>query len=313
MGDHFALLAGRLLTESTLEATVGSKEEDQGREITRNRIAGGESLECRICQEEDEDFNMETPCSCRGSLKVKKELLFSKDSAGSFQLNPAISSFLLPVCSQKMCPEMVQRKGRHCVRDLPAAIRARIYGSAEVTSVWDCSDELQEDLHDSQILTLAPSEPDDTLHHYDDDHSRSKICCRAIAITVSVPFPDHHPFDFDINCHHLCFVQFVVLLFLRHCLPPLIGGPEQYSFTLFSLLVLRTAGILLPVVVMVRTVRTLRQCRRHQVKFGACFPSFPQRFLLSLIEIGIAGSWRNCLLTSHPNALTLKRSNSNDA
>ncbi|KAG6488045.1 hypothetical protein ZIOFF_056803 [Zingiber officinale] len=253
MGDHFALLAGRLLTESTLEATVGSKEEDQGREITRNRIAGdrisvGESLECRICQEEDEDFNMETPCSCR-------------------------------VCSQKMCPEMVQRKGRHCVRDLPAAIRARIYGSTEVTSVWDCSDELQEDLHDSQILALAPSEPDDSLHHHDDDHSRSKICCRAIAITLSASGALH----------------------------------DRNSRSLVQLLVLRTAGILLPVVVMLRTVRTLRQCRRHQVKFGACFPSFPQRFLLSLIEIGIAGSWRSCLLTSHPNALTLKRSNSNDA
>lgn len=46
----------------------------------------------------------------------------------------------------------------------------------------------QEDLHDSQILTLAPPSEPDTLHHHDDDHSRSKICCRAIAITVSSSF-----------------------------------------------------------------------------------------------------------------------------
>ncbi|KAF2317841.1 hypothetical protein GH714_041157 [Hevea brasiliensis] len=26
-------------------------------------------VECRICQDEDEDSNMETPCSCCGSLK----------------------------------------------------------------------------------------------------------------------------------------------------------------------------------------------------------------------------------------------------
>ncbi|XP_042429664.1 uncharacterized protein LOC122016430 [Zingiber officinale] len=221
MGDHFALLAGRLLTESTLEATVGSKEEDQGREITRNRIAGGESLECRICQEEDEDFNMETPCSCRGSLK-----------------------FAHRKCVQRWCNEKGDTVCEICLQQFEpgytAPPRLLQYGTAPMNFRGNWEITRQEDLHDSQILTLAPSEPDDTLHHYDDDHSRSKICCRAIAIT------------------------FVVLLFLRHCLPPLIGGPEQYSFTLFSLLVLRTAGILLPVVVMVRTVRTLRQCRRHQ-------------------------------------------------
>jgi E3 ubiquitin-protein ligase DOA10 len=28
-------------------------------------------VECRICQDEDDDSNMETPCSCCGSLKVR--------------------------------------------------------------------------------------------------------------------------------------------------------------------------------------------------------------------------------------------------
>lgn len=33
-------------------------------------------VECRICQEEDSVSNLETPCACRGSLKVYKNLIF---------------------------------------------------------------------------------------------------------------------------------------------------------------------------------------------------------------------------------------------
>lgn len=86
MGDHFVLLVDRLLTESTLEAAIESRK--QSTEATSSAMDGlkrGRSspemefdnipspkkiVECRICQDEDEDSNMETPCSCCGSLKV---------------------------------------------------------------------------------------------------------------------------------------------------------------------------------------------------------------------------------------------------
>lgn len=81
MGDHFALLVDRLLTDSTLEANI------KGPKLARNlpdsaslvvpisefslkKKKGVKLVECRICQEEDEASNMETPCSCCGSLKV---------------------------------------------------------------------------------------------------------------------------------------------------------------------------------------------------------------------------------------------------
>ncbi|KAG8384131.1 hypothetical protein BUALT_Bualt04G0086400 [Buddleja alternifolia] len=82
MGDHFVLLVDRLLTESTLEAAIQSKNRLQhvsNSEMTnsfsfnRMDINVGSSpmklAECRICHDEDEDSNMEVPCSCRGSLK----------------------------------------------------------------------------------------------------------------------------------------------------------------------------------------------------------------------------------------------------
>lgn len=88
MGDHLALLVDRLLTESTLEAAIKSRKQahfgpisplpgnDTRRPESGNISGFGEVgpahklVECRICQEEDFDLNLEAPCSCCGSLKV---------------------------------------------------------------------------------------------------------------------------------------------------------------------------------------------------------------------------------------------------
>ena len=94
MGDHFVLLVDRLLTESTLEAAIGSVTQGSNtpvaslstvdiadfapeRKIVGDGMFTGKLVECRICQDEDEDVNMEIPCSCCGSLKVKECLCFS--------------------------------------------------------------------------------------------------------------------------------------------------------------------------------------------------------------------------------------------
>ncbi|XP_075498575.1 putative E3 ubiquitin ligase SUD1 isoform X7 [Primulina tabacum] len=83
MGDHFVLLVDRLLTESTLEAAILSKNLLPSESTIENKKASFsinimdtsvgsstmKSEECRICHDEDEDSNMDTPCSCRGSLK----------------------------------------------------------------------------------------------------------------------------------------------------------------------------------------------------------------------------------------------------
>ncbi|KAI7989275.1 putative E3 ubiquitin ligase SUD1 [Camellia lanceoleosa] len=85
MGDHFVLLVDRLLTESTLEVAIESLNlskqtttlgtEDIKIDISSRDIHSIDCsiprkiVECRICQDEDEDSNMETPCSCCGSLK----------------------------------------------------------------------------------------------------------------------------------------------------------------------------------------------------------------------------------------------------
>ncbi|KAK8522605.1 hypothetical protein V6N13_115565 [Hibiscus sabdariffa] len=82
MGDHFVLLVDRLWTESTLEAAIESRNRsllasasafDDTKEFDPppklKSSTPGKIVECRICQDDDEDSNMETPCACSGSLK----------------------------------------------------------------------------------------------------------------------------------------------------------------------------------------------------------------------------------------------------
>lgn len=86
MGDHFDLLVDRLLTESTLEAALESRKRamqaassavnDAEIDLSLLKMGldnvkcSGKMVECRICHDDDDDSNMETPCSCCGSLKV---------------------------------------------------------------------------------------------------------------------------------------------------------------------------------------------------------------------------------------------------
>lgn len=85
MGDHFVLLVDRLLTESTLEAAIESRNLlKQAANVTiddtiidcsshndsETSLSPRKIVECRICQDEDLDSKMEAPCSCSGSLKV---------------------------------------------------------------------------------------------------------------------------------------------------------------------------------------------------------------------------------------------------
>ena len=96
MADHFALMTGRLLTESTLQSavheafadavasTAAGSDHDQtdpsavpedvqlgmGMGMGKGKAKSGVMVECRICQEEGDEAYMETPCSCKGSLKA---------------------------------------------------------------------------------------------------------------------------------------------------------------------------------------------------------------------------------------------------
>ncbi|RVW83506.1 hypothetical protein CK203_064948 [Vitis vinifera] len=104
---------------------------------------------------------------------------------------------------------------------------------------WEVS---RRDANHPRFIAMVASDRnflDTDIDEYPAPNSRSVICCRIVAII------------------------FMILLVLRHTLPIIISGAGEYSFTLFTLLMLRAIGILLPVYIMVKAC-TAFQRRRHQ-------------------------------------------------
>lgn len=82
MEDHLVLHVDRLVAPRAVE-TVQGGERSASSFVKEENIVSEEDepliqlVECRICQEEDQIKNLETPCSCSGSLKVYFQFQFS--------------------------------------------------------------------------------------------------------------------------------------------------------------------------------------------------------------------------------------------
>ncbi|CAL9089270.1 uncharacterized protein LOC135623463 [Musa acuminata AAA Group] len=240
MGDHFVLLVDRLLTESTLEAAIGSVTQGSNtpvaslstvdiadfapeRKIVGDGMFTGKLVECRICQDEDEDVNMEIPCSCCGSLKYAHRK-----------------------CIQKWCNEKGDTTCEICLQQFKPGYTAPpklfLYGTSPMNfrGNWEIS---RRDIYNQQYVTMTQTGHVFLRSSYDEysaSHEKSIMYCRLVAAT------------------------FMVILVLRHSLPFIMSGAEQYSIPLFTLLMLRIAGIILPLYVMLRAVTTFYRRRQLQ-------------------------------------------------
>ncbi|XP_042496505.1 uncharacterized protein LOC122075512 [Macadamia integrifolia] len=239
MGDHFVLLVDRLLTESTLEAAIESRNRSSPAspsvvEATSKEISSpsmdfnhGSSprklVECRICHDEDEDSNMETPCSCCGSLMYAHRRCIQRwcNEKGDT---------ICEICHQQFKPGYTAP---------PKLLR---YGAIPMNfrGNWEIS---RRDLHNPRFIAMVATDRnflDPDYNEYSAATSRSLLCGRIVAII------------------------FMVVLVLRHTLPIVVSGAEEYSIPLLILLVLRTAGILLPIYIMVRVVMAIHRRRQQQ-------------------------------------------------
>ncbi|KAE8769532.1 zinc finger, C3HC4 type (RING finger) domain containing protein [Hordeum vulgare] len=99
---------------------------------------------------------------------------------------------LIAVCAPEMHPALVQREGRHRLRNMLAAIQARLHCPTAAVPLWKHTNELRgnwevarHDFHDSQVITMVPSERD-FMDEYDDYFPvrtrSSALCCRTVAI-----------------------------------------------------------------------------------------------------------------------------------
>ncbi|CAL5396429.1 unnamed protein product [Camellia sinensis] len=219
MGDHFVLLVDRLLTESTLEAAIESLNlskqtttlgtEDIKIDISSREIHSIDCsiprkiVECRICQDEDEDSNMETPCSCCGSLKImfiadayKDGVTRKVTACVRYVTRPFKPGYTAP-------PPMFQLGSIPMNFNIVCGLNVFIKGN------WEIS---RKDPNNPCFIAMVTTEPNFVDPDYDEYaafESRSLFCCHSIAAI------------------------FMVLLILRHTLPILVNGAQDYSFPLF--------------------------------------------------------------------------------
>lgn len=235
MGDHFVLLVDRLLTESTLEAAIESRNrsmqatssavdekkiDDSFQKVDCGDISSPMKLvECRICQEEDADSNLETPCSCCGSLKYAHRKCVQKwcNEKGDT---------ICEICKQQFKPGYTAPPPLFQLGRVPMNFRGN----------WEIS---RRNFNSPRIIMVSTNRSylDPDYDEYSASATRSLICCRSVALI------------------------FMVLLILRHALPLLINGDTEYFFPLSIMLLLRTAGIVLPIYIIMRVVTSLQRRR----------------------------------------------------
>lgn len=239
MGDHFVLLVDRLLTESTLEAAIESRNRLMQASVSaiadtkidckshkmdfKHGSSPRKLVECRICQDEDEDSNMETPCSCCGSLK------YAHRSCVQRWCNEK-GNTMCEICQQQFKPGYTAPPPLFQFRGIPINLRGN----------WEIS---RGELNNPRFIAMVSTDRnflDPDYNEFTTSTSRSMMCCRSVAII------------------------FMVLLILRHTLPVMINGAEEYTFPLFMLVLLRTAGIILPIYIMLRAVTAIQRRRRQQ-------------------------------------------------
>ncbi|KQK05007.1 uncharacterized protein LOC100846193 [Brachypodium distachyon] len=230
MADHFAVMAGRLLTASTVQSAINeasttpssssSSSSSSPATFTASmcdeetveqgvRPRSGVLVECRICQEEGDETSMEAPCSCKGSLKYAHRKCVQRwcDEKGDT---------ICEICLQQFTPNYtVPSKLFHHGRN-SIFFRTPGYIQAEASTSYE---------YDHQSSSIK----------------KGVICCRIIAITL------------------------MLLLVLHDAISVFLGDHEAYTVALITLLMLRTAGIVIPVYIILVSVTELLH-RRNQMQ-----------------------------------------------
>ncbi|XP_059645725.1 uncharacterized protein LOC132287204 isoform X2 [Cornus florida] len=121
MADHLVLCVDRLITPESLQSLQGAEVTGSSgmgscthmadpstsgnaiKEVREHDVADEEeplieSVECRICQDEDSMRNMEIPCACSGSLK-DAGYDSSFDSDLLISLNMIVLVYVLIMCT----------------------------------------------------------------------------------------------------------------------------------------------------------------------------------------------------------------------
>ncbi|KAK6146354.1 hypothetical protein DH2020_020223 [Rehmannia glutinosa] len=206
--------------------------------------AKGSVRECRICQEEDDEKDMEAPCACNGTLKVQAFVF-----ASPFHNLACLSRFAHRKCIQRWC----NKKG-----DITCEICNQVFSpnyncppprsnadvmAIDIRQAWGP----HIDLRDPRLLAFAAAERQFLQSEYDDyalANSGTLTCFRTVALIL------------------------MLLLLIRQTLMLTrdFGMLRESSvFFHYQISVLQLAGFLLPCYVVARSWYIVQCRRRRQV------------------------------------------------
>ncbi|PKA59295.1 E3 ubiquitin-protein ligase MARCH6 [Apostasia shenzhenica] len=125
-----------------------------------------EVVECRICQEEGNESDMESPCCCIGTIKFAHRKCIQRwcNKKGSITCE---------ICNKAYAPNYSASPSQPASDVLSIDIREN----------WDT----RIDLHDSNFLAIAAAEQELFHAEYEEyaaAHHSGIACCRAVALTL---------------------------------------------------------------------------------------------------------------------------------
>ncbi|KAI4314158.1 hypothetical protein L6164_027093 [Bauhinia variegata] len=184
-----------------------------------------QSAECRICQEEDSVKNLETPCTCSGSLKYahRKCVQHWCNEKGDITCE---------ICHQPYQPDYTAPPPRPHPEET----------TIDIGGGWTISG-TPLDLRDPRLLAIAEAERQFLEAEYDEyaaSNASGAAFCRSAALIL------------------------MALLLLRHALSVTDADADDDPSTFFSLFLLRAAGFLLPCYIMAWAISILQRRRQRQ-------------------------------------------------
>ncbi|XP_010268193.1 PREDICTED: uncharacterized protein LOC104605219 [Nelumbo nucifera] len=199
---------------------------NNGEGCSKKEEKKGEMIECRICQEEDEEHEMEAPCGCSGTLKFAHRKCIQKwcNKKGDITCE---------ICNQVFSPNY----------SLPPT-RTNPDGMAiDISSIRQAWGQ-QYDLHEPHFLALTAAEHQLLRSQYDE---------YAAANNGAVAF-----------FRSIALILMLILLIRNTLMITRDSGILQETSTFFNVSVLQLAGLLLPCYVMVRSCYIIHSRRRRQ-------------------------------------------------
>ncbi|CAL4962029.1 unnamed protein product [Urochloa decumbens] len=292
MAEHLALMTGRLITESTLRSaihesfagadlastTAGYEQTDPSSVVSEDvelgvgKAKSGVMVECRICQEEGDEAYMDTPCSCKGSLKYAHHRCVQRwcnekgDTICEICLQQLTPNYTAPLklfrhgrnlinfrCHPMLLyminghfidPKANHTRFRHFIHAHHMETRMWIAAGAIRLALLRIGEKKKKRRENHGAGYGHASDQSDGASSFDSQNSNPKgvMYCRLFAVAL------------------------MALLVLRDAILLILHSHEVCSKELITQLMFRTVGIVIPVYIILIAVTTLlHRCNQRQV------------------------------------------------